>query len=109
MSRVTHIERVVLATILAALMAGAAPAAVPESAESIYTRALSRERELREGPSGASLAQLRSVVALYETVVAPLTRRAATATTRCGRGRTSRCWRSSASNRLPIGAPPFDC
>ena len=69
MSRVTHIERVVLATILAALMAGAAPAAVPESAESIYTRALSRERELREGPSGASLAQLRSVVALYETVV----------------------------------------
>jgi len=69
MSRVTHIERVVLATILAALMAGAAPAAVPESAESIYTRALSRERALREGPSGASLAQLRSVVALYETVV----------------------------------------
>src|SRR6188508_1119972 len=69
MSRVTHIERVVLATILAALMAGAAPAAAPESAESIYTRALSRERELREGPSGASLAQLRSVVALYETVV----------------------------------------
>ena len=69
MSRVTHIERVVLATILAALMAGAAPAAVPESAESIYTRALSRERELREGPSGASLAQLRSVVALYEAVV----------------------------------------
>ena len=69
MSRVTHIERVVLATILAALMASAAPAAVPESAESIYTRALSRERELREGPSGASLAQLRSVVALYETVV----------------------------------------
>jgi N-acetylmuramoyl-L-alanine amidase len=69
MSRVTHIERVVLATILAALMAGAAPAAVPESAESIYTRALSRERERREGPSGASLAQLRSVVALYEAVV----------------------------------------
>jgi len=69
MSRVTHIERVVLATILAALMASAAPAAVPESAESIYTRALSRERELREGPSGASLAQLRSVVALYEAVV----------------------------------------
>ena len=69
MSRVTHIERVVLATILAALMAGAAPAAVPESAESIYTRALSRERELREGPSGASLAQLRSLVGLYEAVV----------------------------------------
>jgi N-acetylmuramoyl-L-alanine amidase len=69
MSRVTHIERVVLATILAALMASAAPAAVPESAESIYTRALSRERELREGASGASLAQLRSVVALYEAVV----------------------------------------
>jgi hypothetical protein len=107
MSRVTHIERVVLATILAALMAGAAPAAVPESAESIYTRALSRERELREGPSGASLAQLRSVVALYETVVRRYPKSGYCDNALC-RGRTSRCWRSSASNRLPIDAAPFD-
>jgi N-acetylmuramoyl-L-alanine amidase len=69
MSRVTHIERIVLVTMLAALMAGAAPAAAPESAESIYTRALARERELRVGPSGASLSQLRSLVSLYESVV----------------------------------------
>jgi N-acetylmuramoyl-L-alanine amidase len=69
MSKVTHIVRFVLATILAALMASAAPAAAPESAESIYSRALGRERELRDGASGASLAQLRWVVALYETVV----------------------------------------
>ena len=69
MSRVTHIERIVLATLLAALMAGAAPAAAPESAETIYSRALGRERELRETPSGATLAQLRWVVARYESVV----------------------------------------
>jgi N-acetylmuramoyl-L-alanine amidase len=64
-----HIERIVLATVLAALMAGAAPAAAPESAEAIYSRALGRERELRESPSGATLAQLRWVVARYESVV----------------------------------------
>jgi N-acetylmuramoyl-L-alanine amidase len=69
MSKVTHIVRVVLAIILAALIASAAPAAAPESAESIYGRALGRERELRDGASGASLAQLRWVVALYESVV----------------------------------------
>ena len=69
MSRVTHIGRVALATTLAVLIASAAPAAAPPSAESIYSRALGRERELREGPSGASLAQLRWVVALYESVV----------------------------------------
>ena len=69
MSRVTHIERIVLATLLAALMTGASPAAAPESAESIYSRALGRERELRETPSGATLAQLRWVVARYESVV----------------------------------------
>ena len=66
---ITHIERIVLATVLAALTAGAAPAAAPESAESIYSRALGRERELRETPSGATLAQLRWVVARYESVV----------------------------------------
>src|SRR5688572_29611119 len=69
MSRVTHIVQVALATTLEVLMASAAPAAVPPSAESIYSRALGRERELRETPSGATLAQLRWVVALYESVV----------------------------------------
>jgi N-acetylmuramoyl-L-alanine amidase len=69
MSRVTHIVQVALATTLAVLMFSAAPAAVPPSAESIYSRALGRERELRESPSGASLAQLRWVVAQYESVV----------------------------------------
>jgi N-acetylmuramoyl-L-alanine amidase len=43
-------------------------AAEPESAESIYGRALGRERELRDD-SGATLAQLRWVVRTYETVV----------------------------------------
>ena len=85
MSRVTHIERVVLATILAALMASAAPAAVPESAESIYTRALSRERELREGPSGATPRPAPVGGGALRDRRRAVTRRAATATTRCGR------------------------
>ena len=69
MSRVTHIQRIVLATMVAALIGGATPAAEPESAASIYSRALGRERELRETPSGATLAQLRWVVARYESLV----------------------------------------
>jgi N-acetylmuramoyl-L-alanine amidase len=46
-----------------------AAAARPESAESIYGRALGRERELRDDIRGATLAQLRWVVRTYETVV----------------------------------------
>jgi N-acetylmuramoyl-L-alanine amidase len=69
MSRVTHIQRIVLATMVAALIGGATPAAEPESAASIYSRALGRERELRETPSGATLAQWRWVVARYESLV----------------------------------------
>jgi N-acetylmuramoyl-L-alanine amidase len=47
----------------------AAPAAAADSAESIYSRALGRERELRDDISGATLGQLRAVVRRYETVV----------------------------------------
>jgi N-acetylmuramoyl-L-alanine amidase len=68
-----HLARsLAVAAAFAAVVAslGAVPAAAaPESAESIYGRALGRERELRDAASGATLAQLRSVVRLYETVV----------------------------------------
>jgi N-acetylmuramoyl-L-alanine amidase len=49
--------------------AAASPAAAADSAESIYSRALGRERELRDDISGATLGQLRAVVRNYETLV----------------------------------------
>jgi N-acetylmuramoyl-L-alanine amidase len=52
-----------------ASMGVAAPARAADSAESIYSRALGRERELRDDISGATLTQLRAVVRTYETVV----------------------------------------
>ena len=59
MSRVIHIVQVVLATMLALLMVSAVPVVVLLSAESIYSRALGCEFELRESPSGAIFVQLR--------------------------------------------------
>lgn len=70
MSRVTQMTRVALAATLLSLIAGGAVLqAAPPSAESIYGRALGRERELRDANSGATLGQLRSLVGLYESVV----------------------------------------
>jgi N-acetylmuramoyl-L-alanine amidase len=70
MSTLTCITRTAIAATLGALIVGSAtPIAAVESAESIYTRALSRERELREDASGATLTQLRSVIRLYDLVV----------------------------------------
>jgi N-acetylmuramoyl-L-alanine amidase len=58
----------VMATVAASIGA-AVPAAAADSAETIYGRALGRERELRDDISGATLGQLRAVVRTYETVV----------------------------------------
>jgi N-acetylmuramoyl-L-alanine amidase len=71
MAMFTRIARLVavIAT-LAATAGAAAPARAADSAESIYSRALGRERELRGDISGATLTQLRAVVRRYETVVA---------------------------------------
>jgi N-acetylmuramoyl-L-alanine amidase len=55
--------------VAASIGSATAAAARPESAESIYGRALGRERELRDDIRGATLAQLRWVVRTYETVV----------------------------------------
>ena len=57
---------------LLALLLGlgqAEPARAADSAESIYTRALARERELRETTTTATLQQLRQTIKAYETVV----------------------------------------
>ena len=70
MTMFTRIARsLAVAAVAATLGSAVAAAAVPESAESIYGRALGRERELREDASGATLGQLRWVVRTYETVV----------------------------------------
>ena len=76
MAMFTRIPRslAVVATIAAVVAVApttgaAAPAAAADSAESIYSRALGRERELRDDISGATLAQLRWVVDKYESVV----------------------------------------
>src|SRR5688572_9312293 len=66
MNRVPRIAGTTAAVLIA--LAGLA-AAAPESAESIYTRALTRERQLRDAESGATLAQLRGTVQIYETLV----------------------------------------
>ena len=57
-----------LMTLLAGL-AEVRPADAAESAQSIYTRALGRERELRNASSAATLAELRSTVNTYESLV----------------------------------------
>jgi N-acetylmuramoyl-L-alanine amidase len=62
-------HRAILAIVAALLLAESAPVAAADSAEAIYTRALTRERDLRDAASGATLAELRSVVRLYESVV----------------------------------------
>jgi N-acetylmuramoyl-L-alanine amidase len=77
MAMFTRIARslAVIATVAAVVavvaMTGAAvqAQAAADSAESIYSRALGRERELRDDISGATLTQLRAVVRRYETVV----------------------------------------
>jgi N-acetylmuramoyl-L-alanine amidase len=53
------------------LMAGmaASPAAAAQSAHSLYTRALARERQLRLVANKTTLPQLRAAVAAYENVV----------------------------------------
>jgi N-acetylmuramoyl-L-alanine amidase len=62
-------HRAIVAIVAALILAQPAPAAAADSAEAIYTRALTRERELRDAASGATLNELRSVVRLYESVV----------------------------------------
>jgi N-acetylmuramoyl-L-alanine amidase len=64
----TTLPRIATITALAAMMLPIIPlpARAAESADSIYTRALARERELRDD---ATAADLRAVVRIYESVV----------------------------------------
>ena len=62
-------HRAIVTIVAALILAQPAPAAAADSAEAIYTRALTRERELRDAAGGATLNELRSVVRLYESVV----------------------------------------
>jgi N-acetylmuramoyl-L-alanine amidase len=51
------------------VLADVRPAAAGQSAQSIYTRALGRERDVRDAAAQSTLAQLRAVVRSYESVV----------------------------------------
>ena len=63
------VAAVAAVTPVAPTIGAASPAAAADSAEWIYSRALGRERELRDDISGATLGQLRAVVRNYETLV----------------------------------------
>jgi len=66
------LPRILNATAAMILIAGgmSAPVAMAaESAPSLYTRALIRERQLRDAVSGGGLSQLRATVQVYESVV----------------------------------------
>jgi N-acetylmuramoyl-L-alanine amidase len=51
------------------LVLGSPGAAIAQSAHELYTRALARERTVRDGARPATLGQIRSVVAAFERVV----------------------------------------
>jgi N-acetylmuramoyl-L-alanine amidase len=68
----TTLPRIATATALAAMLMPISMQAAPqdtESAESIYTRALTRERELRDDANTTTAAELRAVVQTYERLV----------------------------------------
>src|SRR3954468_13105983 len=51
------------------LLTAGAPAAYAQSARDLYTRALAQERNDRDAANDATMAQMRRVVAAYESVV----------------------------------------
>ncbi len=62
-------KRTILAALLALTLAPVAPSAAAESARSLYTRTLARERVLRDARNTPTLQQLRTVVTAYERLV----------------------------------------
>ena len=55
--------------LIAGCLAGSPVEAVAQSVKSLYTRALARERTIRDAPVKPTLRQLRSAVAAYEAIV----------------------------------------
>jgi N-acetylmuramoyl-L-alanine amidase len=55
--------------LVAACVAGAPVDAVAQSARTLYTRALEKERTLRDAPRKPTLRQMRAAVAAYEAIV----------------------------------------
>ncbi len=69
MSGGTAMTRTILAALLALSLAPAVPGYAAESARSIYTRTLARERALRDARNTPTLQDLRAVIATYERLV----------------------------------------
>ena len=70
MTTLPRLARLLAAPLTVAVgLAVASPALAADSAESIYSRALGRERELRDSTARVTLGQLRSTIRTYESVV----------------------------------------
>ena len=65
----THAAAWTMAVLVAATLLPVPDLEAAESAHSLYTRALGRERELRDGANRVTVIQIRRVVAAYEGVV----------------------------------------
>ena len=62
-------KTIAVVLLAAACVAGSPVDALAQSAKTLYTRALDRERTLRDAPRKPTLKQMRAVVASYEAVV----------------------------------------
>ena len=64
-----RMARMAAAVLLAGLLLHAGPALAADTAHEMYTRALARERNVRDASKGPTLAELRAVVRQYEALV----------------------------------------
>ena len=62
-------KTIAVVLLAAACVAGSPVDALAQSAKTLYTRALERERTLRDAPRKPTLKQMRAVVASYEAIV----------------------------------------
>ena len=62
-------KTIAVVLLAAACVAGSPVDALAQSAKTLYTRALDRERTLRDAPRKPTLKQMRAVVASYEAIV----------------------------------------
>lgn len=67
--RLRRTARAAALLILLGTLPPAIPSAEAQSAQTLYTRALARERQVRDASGGASVASMRAAVRAYEAVV----------------------------------------
>ena len=62
-------HRILRAIVTAACLAAAPQARAADTARDMYTRAMAQERQVRDESTKPTLAQMRRVVAMYESLV----------------------------------------